>query len=149
MTLSCNKKAINNIKKKYIKNNGDFYFLNCLHSFRTKCKLESHKGAYEIKNFCNVNMPCNDTKMLKFNQYQNLDKAQFIYADLECIIEKTDECKNNSKNLSTTKVSKNISSGFSMYTISSLRSIKSKDDVYRAKDCMEKFYGIFKTTQWK
>ena len=92
-------------------------------------------------------MPCNDTKMLKFNQYQNLDKAQFIYADLECIIEKTDECKNNSENLSTTKVSKHISSGFSMYTISSLRSIENTDDVYRTEDCMEKFYEIFKTTQ--
>ena len=27
------------------KNNGDFYCLNCLHSFRTKNKLESHKKS--------------------------------------------------------------------------------------------------------
>ena len=36
------------------KNNGDFYCLNCLHSFRTKNKLESHKRACENKDFYNV-----------------------------------------------------------------------------------------------
>ena len=41
-------------------------------------------------------MPSGDTKILEFNQYQKSDKAPFIiYADLECIIEKTDGCKNN------------------------------------------------------
>ena len=41
-------------------------------------------------------MPSEDTKIIEFNQYQKSDKAPFIiYADLECIIEKTDGCKNN------------------------------------------------------
>ena len=70
-------------------NNGDFYCLNCLHSFRTKNKLESHKKACKNKHFCNVNMPSDDTKILKFNQFQKCDKAPFIiFADLECIIER-------------------------------------------------------------
>ena len=48
-------------------------------------------------------MPSEDTKILEFNQYQKSDKAPFIiYADLECIIEKTDGCKNNPENSSTT-----------------------------------------------
>ena len=85
-------------------------------------------------------MPFDDTKILKFNQYQKSDKVQFIiYADLECIIEKIDGCKNNPENLSTTKVSEHIPSGFSMDTISSFRSIENKHDVYRDKDCMKKF----------
>ena len=29
------------------KNDGDFYCLNCLHSFRTKSKLESHKKFWK------------------------------------------------------------------------------------------------------
>ena len=33
------------------KNNNDFYCLNCLHSFRTKNKLESHKRVSENKDF--------------------------------------------------------------------------------------------------
>ena len=45
-------------------------------------------------------MPSEDTKLLKFNQYQKSDKAPVtIYADLECLIEKTDGCKNNPKSL--------------------------------------------------
>ena len=89
----------------------DFLCLNFLHC--------------ENKDFCNVIMPSEDTKILEFNQYQNSDKAPFIiYADLECIIEKIDGCKNNPENSSATKVSKHIPSGFSMYTISSFRSIE-------------------------
>ena len=85
-------------------------------------------------------MPSEDTKILEFNQYQKSDKAPFIiYADLECIIEKIDGCKNNPESSSTTKVSKHISSGFSLPTISSFRSIENKHDVYRGKDCMKKF----------
>ena len=71
------------------------------------------------------------------------DKAPFIiYTDLECIIETIYGCKNNLGNLSTTKVSKHIPSGFSISTISSCRSIENKYnkyDVYRGKDCMKKF----------
>ena len=55
-------------------------------------------------------------KILGFNQFQKSDKATFlIYADLECIIEKIDGCKNNPENSSTTKVSKHIPSGFSIF----------------------------------
>ena len=36
-------------------------------------------------------MPYEDTKILEFSQYQKSDKAPFIiYADLKCLIEKTD-----------------------------------------------------------
>ena len=82
-------------------------------------------------------MPSENTKMLEFNQYQKSDKAPFIiYADLECIIEKIDGCKNNPKNSSTTKVSEYIPLVFSMSPISSFRSIQNKHDVYRGKNCM-------------
>ena len=40
---------------------------------------------------------------------QKSDKVGFIiYADLECLIEKTAACKNNPQNLFTIKVSKNM-----------------------------------------
>ena len=54
-------------------------------------------------------MPSEDTKILQFNQYQKSDKAPFInYADLECLMENIDGCKNNPENSSTSKVSKHI-----------------------------------------
>ena len=108
--------------------------------FHNRKKLESHKKLCENKDFCNVIIPFEDAKILEFNQYQKSDKAPFIiYADLECIIEKLDWCKNNQKNWSTRKVSEHIPSGFSMSTISSFRSIENKYDTYRGKDYMEKF----------
>ena len=51
------------------KHHGDFYRLNCLHSFATENKGESHKKVCKNKDFCNIVMPSEDTKILKFNQY--------------------------------------------------------------------------------
>ena len=69
------KKKLNTITSKH---HGDFYCLNCLHSFATEKQLEPHKKVCENKDFCNVIMPSKDTKMLDFNQYQRSDKAPFI-----------------------------------------------------------------------
>ena len=52
------------------KHHGDFYFLNSLHSSPTEKKLESHKKVCANKNFCNVIMPFEETKIFEFNQYQ-------------------------------------------------------------------------------
>ena len=72
----------------------------------------------ENKDFCNIVIPSETTKILEFNQYQKSDKAPFvIYVDLECLLEEIDECKNNPENPSTTKVGEHIPSSFSMSTI--------------------------------
>ena len=106
----------------------------------SKNKLKSHKRVCENKDFCNGIMSSEDTEILEFNQYQKSDKAPFIiYADLECITEKIDGCKNNTEYQSTAKVSKHIPSGFSVPTISSFKSIENKHDEYRGKDCIKKF----------
>ena len=94
----------------------------------------------ENKDFCNVIMLSEDTKIYEFNQYQKSDKASFInYVNLECIIEKIDGCKNNPENSFTTKVSEHIPSSFLMSVISSFISIENKHDVFRSKDCLKKF----------
>ena len=49
--------------------------MNCIHSFRTKNKLASHKEASENKDFCNIVMPSDSFNILEFNQYQKSDKA--------------------------------------------------------------------------
>ena len=70
--------------------------LNCLHSFATEIKHESHKNVCENKNFCNVIIPSEDTKILEFNQCQKSDRGLYIiYADLQCSIEKIGGCKSN------------------------------------------------------
>ena len=128
------------LRGKTSKHHGDFYCLNCFHSFATENKRQSHKRVCENKDFCNIINSSKNTKILHFNQYQKSDKATFIiYADFECIIEKIDGCKNNPENSSTTKVREHIPSSFSMSTISSFKSIENKHDMYRGKDCMKKF----------
>ena len=52
-----------------------------------------------------------------------------------------DGCKNNTENSFATKLGKHIPSGFLLSTISSCRSIESKHDVYRGKDCMKNYCG--------
>ena len=104
------------------KHHGSFYCLKCLYSSATESKRESQKKVCE--NCCDVVILSEDTKILEFNQYQKSDKAPFIiYADLECLIEKIDGCKNNPENSFTIKISEHIPSGFSMSTISSSRAV--------------------------
>ena len=122
------------------KHHGHFYCLNCLHSFATESKCESHKNVCENKDFCNVVLPSKDTKILEFNQYQKSDKTPFIiYSDLECLIEKIDGCKNNTENSSTIKVREHIPLCFLISTMSSFKSIENKHDVSRIKDWVKKF----------
>ena len=52
----------------------DFYCLNCLLSFRTKNKIESHKNV--CKN--GVVLLSEDTKLLDFNWYQKSDRTSSI-----------------------------------------------------------------------
>ena len=66
-----------------------------------------------------------------------LKKTSFyIYADLECIIEKIDGSKNNPENSYITKAREHIPSNISTSTISSFGSAESKGNIYRGKDCM-------------
>ena len=75
-------------------------------------------------------MPSKETKISEFNQNQKPDKAPFIiYADLECLIEKVDGCKNNPKNSFIKYVGEDIPSDLSMYTISSFKSMESMHNV--------------------
>ena len=56
----------------------------------------------ENKDFCNVVIPSENTKILELNQYKKSNKAPFIiYANLECLIENIDGFKKNPENSST------------------------------------------------
>ena len=91
-------------------------FIACLHSFSTKNKVQSHKKVCENKDFCNM-IPSEDTEKSEFNQYEKYDKAPFIiHADLECITEKTDRCKNNSESNLHQKLTYSITF-FNVYNI--------------------------------
>ena len=54
MALSAIRELSGLLRGKTFKHHGDFYCLNCFHSFATKIKLQSHKRVCENKDFCNV-----------------------------------------------------------------------------------------------
>ena len=140
MTLPYSKKWSALLRGITSKQDGDLHCLNCLHSFRAKNKLESHKKVWENKDFCNVVMSSEDTKILEFNKYHKFDKTSFIiYGNLESLIEKIDGCKNNPEKSTTTKLNEHIPSDSSMSTILLLKDIEKKHNVYKGVDCMKKF----------
>ena len=92
---------------------GDFYSLNCFHSYRTKNKLEAHKKICENRDYCHVEMPTNDNNTIKYNQGEKSIKLPFaVYADLECLLEKMSTCYNNPEESSTTKINKHTPLGY-------------------------------------
>ena len=118
----------------------DFYCLNCFRSYRTKNKLESHKKICENNDYCHVEMPTKDNNIINYNHGEKSMKVPFIlYADLECLLEKTSTCINNPNESSTTKINKHTPSGYSIFTSCSFDESKNKLNYYRGKDCMKKF----------
>ena len=119
-------------------NNGDFYCLNCFHAYRTENKLETHKMICENHDYCHVEMPNEDNKIIKYNQGEKSIKSPFIiYADLECLLEKISTCYNNLEESSTTEINKHSPSGYSLFF--SFDKTKIKLDYYRDDNCIEKF----------
>ena len=99
---------------------GDFYCLNCFHSYRMKNKLEVHEKICENRDYCHVEMPTNDNNTIKYNQGEKSIKLPFVvYADLECLLEKMSTCYNNPEESSTTKINKHTPSGYSIFTLCS------------------------------
>ena len=90
--------------------NGDFYCLNCLHSYTTKEKLRKHERICINHDFYQLKMPDENKKILKYVSGGKLLKVPFIiYADLECLLQKINTCSNNPDKSYTEKKAESIS----------------------------------------
>ena len=120
--------------------NGDFYCLNCFRAYTTKNKLESHKKICENHDYCCVEMPNEDNKILKYNHREKSMEAPFIiYADFESLLEKLNKCYNNPEKSSTTTINKHTPSGYSLFTHCSFDETKNMLNHDRGEDCMNNF----------
>ena len=54
------------------KHDGDFYCLKCFHSYSTKDKLKKHENICKNHDYCYVEMPKEDSKVLKYNHGKKL-----------------------------------------------------------------------------
>ena len=64
------------------KSNSDFYCLNCVYSFATENKLESHKKVCENKDFCNIVMYSEDAKFF-LSFFKNLIQNEALSQDMK------------------------------------------------------------------
>ena len=93
-------------------NNGDFYCLNCFHSYRTLNKIKNHERVCNNHDYCRIDMPKEHEK-IKYLPGENSLKAPFIiHADLERLFKKMSSCKNNPENSYTEKNVKHKPSGY-------------------------------------
>ena len=84
-------------------NNGDFYCLNCFHSYRTLNKLKKHERVCNNHDYCHVDMPKEHEKIKYLPGEKSLKVPFIIYADLECLLKKCDLVKITPKILTQRK----------------------------------------------
>ena len=125
-------------------NNGDFYCLGCLHSFRTDNKLKKHEKLCNNHDYCHVEMPTRNNNTLKYNHGEkSLKLPNIIYADLESLLIKQ-LCQNNPEESYTEKKSIHESCGYSIYSVSSFDSKQDKHSFNRGRDCTKNFFEDLK-----
>ena len=108
--------------------------------YRKLKELEIPKKICENHDYCHVEMPNEDNKIIKYNQGEKSIRSPFIiYADLECLLEKMSTCYNNLEESSTTEINKHTPSGYSLFTHCSFDKTKNRLDYYRGDNCMGKF----------
>ena len=118
----------------------NIYCLNWFHAYRAENKLEKQKKICENHDYCHVEMPNEDNKIIKYNQGEKSIKSPFIiYADLECLLEKISTFYNNLEESSTTEINKHTLSGYLLFTHCSFDKTKNKLDYYKGDNCMKKF----------
>ena len=67
---------------------GDFYCLNCFHSFTTHNKLKKHERVCNNHDYCHVDMPKEHEKIKYLPGEKSLKAPFIICADLECLLKK-------------------------------------------------------------
>ena len=102
--------------------------------------LKKHERLCNKHDYCHVEMPTEDNKILKYNHGEKSLKAPFtIYADLECLLPKMHSCQNNTEKSYTERKAKHKPSGYSWSLIFSFDATKNKHEFYRESNCIEKF----------
>ena len=123
----------------------DFYCMNCLHSFRTDNALKKHERLCDNNDYCNVEIPTQFNKTLKYNYGEKSLKTAFvIYADLECLLLKQLTCENNPNESYTERKAIHEPCSHALTLVSSFDSKQNKHTFYRGKDCNKRFCSELK-----
>ena len=122
------------------KHDGYFYCLNCFHSCSTKDKLKKHKDVCENHDYCCVEMPKEDNKILKYNHGEKSMKLRYIiYADLESLLTKMYTCYDHPNESPTNKINVYTPFGCSLFTHCLFDDTRDNLQYYMGQDCMKSF----------
>ena len=126
-------------------NKGDFYNLNCFHSYRTLNKLKKHERLCNNPDYCHVHMPEEGKNILKYSPRDKSLKAPFIsYADLECLLKKKKPRQNNIENPYKQRKANHKPSGYSLSLNCSFDETKNRHNFYIGRDCIKRFCNDLK-----
>ena len=114
-------------------NNGDFYCLNCFHSYRTLDKLKKHERVRGNHDYCCIDMSNKHEKIKYLSGEKSLKVLFIVYADLECLLKKMQYCQNNPEHSYTEKKVKHKPSGYAWCSICSFDDTKNRRYFYRGK----------------
>ena len=120
--------------------NGDFYCLNCFHSYTTHNRLKEHEILCQNNDFCNLKLPNEKNKYLSSTSVKITLKTPFIiYADLGCLLIKMSSYENTPITSYTEKKALHMPCGYSIHTCYSFNKTLNEQKYYRGQDCIEKF----------
>ena len=127
---------------------GELYCLNCFHSYSTKENLQKHEKVCNNHDYCFVEMPNDDNKILKYNYGEKpLKVTAIIYVGVECLLEKIHSCQIILKNVTH----RNKLSIYLLVThcLQIIKLIQKKTSLIITKDCMESFCKDLKEHETK
>ena len=120
--------------------NGDFYCLNCLHSYTTEQNLRKHERICRDHEFCHLKLLDADNKILKYILGEKSLRVPFIiYTDLESLLRKINTHQINHEKSYTEKKAMHRPSGYSLVICYSFDKAKTECKYYREEDCMKMF----------
>ena len=118
---------------------GDFYCLNCFHSYRTKKALKEHMKICEDKDYCYIEMPEKSASIKYHPGVKSMRVPYAIFDDIESLRKKMDTCTNNPDKSSTTQLNKHEMCDYSLVTHCSFDEKNNAIDYYKGKDCLKTF----------
>ena len=98
-------------------NNGDYYCLNCLHTYRTKSALKKHGRLCLNNDYCYLKLPNSYDNKLKYRAERKSIKTPYmIFADLECLLKNNSDLKNDLDSDNTYRFKENfhVPSGYGL-----------------------------------
>ena len=88
------------------KHDGDFYCLNCFHSYALEKSLENCKKVCEDKDYCYIEMPKKGESLKYQPGVKSMRDPFAVFADIESLLRKMDTCENDHSKSSTTQKNK-------------------------------------------